>query len=232
VIIAGEAPEHDLWAHDCAALIEALGMAPAWVGGFSAGCRTAVLTAVRQPWAVRGLLLWATSGGAQAARQLGQNYHDEFVAAARRGGMEAVLHTPFFAERVAQNPRNAARLRALRPEEFIATFERWKAAFTPLPLLLGVEDRELAAIAAPTMIIASDERDQMHPPAVSQHVHRLIRGSELWGPLYSSEEYYGGLASPGREAFHRLMAERVAPRLIAFIDGHAGGVDRARSPRG
>lgn len=44
-------------------LIEALGMAPAIVGGGSAGARTALLAASRHPRSIAGMGLWWISGG-------------------------------------------------------------------------------------------------------------------------------------------------------------------------
>src|SRR5260370_17122118 len=100
------------------------------MGGSSWGCRLGLLSARRQPAAVRGLLLWRVTGGAYAAECLVENYYTQFIGAAREGGMEAVCRTEHFSELIRSNPANHARLMALEPQRFIGIMEHWRRAFT------------------------------------------------------------------------------------------------------
>src|SRR5437660_2395072 len=102
---------------------------PAYIGGSSSGCRLALLMALRHPADVRGLLLWRVTGGEYAARRLVENYYTQFINAAQQGGMEAVCRSEHFAEVIANNPANRARLTALDPQRFIGIMEEWRRAF-------------------------------------------------------------------------------------------------------
>src|SRR5688572_19139053 len=90
VVIAGEDSEYEIWADDLHELLSQLAALPAFVGGSSSGCRTALLFALRHPEAVRGLLLWRVTGGRFACERLAQEYYGQYIAAAKQGGMAAV----------------------------------------------------------------------------------------------------------------------------------------------
>src|ERR1700752_4636788 len=102
--------ENEIWVEDLRALLSQLDALPAYIGGSSSGCRLALLMALRHPADVRGLLLWRVTAGAYAAQRLVQNYYTQFIDAAQHGGMEAVCRTEHFAELIAGNPANRARL--------------------------------------------------------------------------------------------------------------------------
>jgi pimeloyl-ACP methyl ester carboxylesterase len=102
--------EQIAWADELYQLLRQLDALPAFVGGGSAGCRLSFLLALRHPEAVRGLFVWRPSGGEFACEHLAEEYHDEYLAAARQGGMQAVCETEFFRERIAANPANRERL--------------------------------------------------------------------------------------------------------------------------
>jgi pimeloyl-ACP methyl ester carboxylesterase len=152
---------------------------PAFIGGSSAGARTAILFALRHPAATRALLLLRVTGGEFAAARLPENYYDQYIRAAEAGGMAAVAATEQYAERIAANPRNRDRLLKMDPKEFIATMKRWRELFVAgahLPVM-GVTEDELASIKAPTIVIPGN--DQTHASASGLAAHRMIPGSEL-----------------------------------------------------
>ena len=82
IVITGEESEQEIWAEDLARLIKELGLAPAYLSGWSAGCRVSILTAIRHPEVVKGLLLGWVTGGAVAAERLAYNYCGQFIEAA------------------------------------------------------------------------------------------------------------------------------------------------------
>src|SRR5262245_53509664 len=45
IVIGGDKSEQEIWADELAGLIRELGIGPAYVGGWSAGCRVALLAA-------------------------------------------------------------------------------------------------------------------------------------------------------------------------------------------
>ena len=125
----GGSSENDAWAEDLHELLLALDAAPAFIGGSSSGCRLALLAALRHPADLRGLLLWRVTGGAYAAQRLVQNYYTQFIEAAERGGMEAVCRSEHFAEVIASNPANRARLVSMDIKHFISVMSEWRRSF-------------------------------------------------------------------------------------------------------
>jgi pimeloyl-ACP methyl ester carboxylesterase len=186
VLIGGALSEQEEWAEDLYELLRHLGATPAYVGGSSAGCRVSYLLALRHPSAVKALLLTAVSGGEVAAQRLGYNYYGQFIEAAQKGGMQAVIETPFFAERIEQNPSNRARLLAMDPSEFCAIMARWQAFFTADKPVIGATEAELSTIDAPAIIMPGN--DEVHPRAVGENLHRIIKRSELVPQLLTQDE--------------------------------------------
>ncbi len=186
VTIGGEPSEQEIWAEDRYELLNRLGATPAYVGGGSAGCRVSLLLAIRHPDAVKGLLLWHITGGEVAAQRLGYNYYEQFKEIAGRDGMEGVVLSEFFAERIRENPSNRDRLLSLKPEEFIETMGRWRSFFTADKPVIGATEAELMTIGVPMVIIPGD--DEVHPRAVGENLHRILPHSELHPPVWSPEE--------------------------------------------
>jgi pimeloyl-ACP methyl ester carboxylesterase len=152
---------------------------PAYVGGSSSGCRTALLFALRHPEAVRGLLLWRITGGEFAARRLAQEYYGQYVDAAERGGLEAVAETPYFQERIAARASNRDRLMQMDPKRFIQVFSRWRDSFLDsidLPII-GASEEALRSIRVPTCVIPGN--DNTHGLKTGETAARLIPNSEL-----------------------------------------------------
>ncbi len=174
----GEDSENEVWAADLHGLLLQLDAAPAFIGGSSSGCRLALLTALRYPGDARGLLLWRVTGGAFAAGRLVQNYYTQFIEAAQRGGMEAVCRTEHFAELIANNPANRARLLSMDAERFVAVMNKWRRSFNEGANhpVIGISADELRSITMPACIIPGNDRT--HPREPGQIAHRLMPNAE------------------------------------------------------
>ena len=170
--------ENEVWAAALHELLQQLDAAPAFIGGSSSGCRLALLAALRHPADVRGLLLWRVTGGAFAAGRLVQNYYTQFIEAAQRGGMEAVCRTEHFAELVANNPANRARLLSTDVERFIAVMNEWRRSFNEGAdhPVIGISPDELRSMTMPACIIPGNDRT--HPREPGQVAHRLMPNAE------------------------------------------------------
>jgi pimeloyl-ACP methyl ester carboxylesterase len=215
ILIEGEASEQEIWADELAGLIQNLGLAPAYLGGWSAGCRVALLTAIRYPGLVRGLLLGWVTGGGVAAQRLAHQYYGQFIEAARSGGMQAVCDTPFFAERIQMNAGNRERLMSMQPEAFIATMSRWDEWFSQggdLPVI-GATEAELASIKAPTAIVAGD--DDIHPLSAAQRLHAILLDSEFYDPPIMRAEWNSLSDDPAER--DRIRARRTLPVFTSFL---------------
>ena len=212
--------EQAIWASDLADLIHGLGFAPAWIAGGSAGCRVSLNAVLHDPGIARGLVLWSASGGAYGSQFLGYNYHVPYIVAAQSGGLAAVAQTPFFAERIASNPRNRDYLMSWDAEQFIAVMKRWNESFYPDPgrPLAGIEG-DLAAIAAPTLIIEGN--DDIHPASASQALAKAIPGATLVPSPWSTEEFMRRLTGSGVGAVFDLYP-RLVPQILAFAGEAAG----------
>jgi pimeloyl-ACP methyl ester carboxylesterase len=216
VIISGEGSDQEIWADDMAQMIRQLNLGPAYLSGWSSGCRLSILTAIRYPELVKGLLLGWVTGGATAAERLAYQYYGQFIEAAEVGGMQAVAATEFFAERVAQNPGNRERLLNMDTAEFISVMSRWSTFFTDgahLPVI-GATEEELAAIKVPTVIVAGN--DEVHTLSAAQNLHRLLPQSEFHDPPISTEEWDRLWEGPPEE-LGRVRAERAAPIFREFL---------------
>ena len=181
--------EQEIWAEDLADLIASLGRGPAWIAGGSAGGRVSVLTALRRPEAGRGLIVWSASGGAYGCQFLGFIYHVPYIMAAQQGGMEAVAKTPFFAERIRDNPGNRERILATDPDIFISVMKRWNEFFyykedTPLA---GATEAALRTIQTPALLFEGN--DDIHPRSVSDAMARLIPNATLKASPWPGQDW-------------------------------------------
>src|SRR5579872_2418790 len=90
------------------------------------------------PEDVEKIAVWWHGGGAIGLAGLAWFYCGDQVAAASKGGMEAVVELPSWADQIARNPRIRDILLRQDPDEFIAVMQKWAAAFnyredTPMP---------------------------------------------------------------------------------------------------
>ena len=180
IAIGGQSSEYEVWADDLYELLSRLNALPTILGGGSSGCRLSLLVALKYPHAVRALLLWRVTGGAFAAQRLTENYYEQYIRAARMGGMAAVCELDHFKERIAARPANRQTLMAMDPQAFIAAMERWRDQFrrgAELPVI-GASEQDLNSIRAPTCIIPGN--DKTHSHAVAETAHQTIPHSELF----------------------------------------------------
>ena len=179
VVIDGEDSEYEIWADDIHELLRQLGALPAFIGGSSSGCRTALLFALRHPDAVRALLLWRVTGGRFACERLAQEYYGQFIEAAKQGGMAAVCEMEHWKERIAARPENRDALMKMAPERFIEVMSRWREYFlqgADLPVI-GATEAELKSIRVPACIIPGN--DLTHGRQTGENLGRLLQKSEV-----------------------------------------------------
>jgi pimeloyl-ACP methyl ester carboxylesterase len=160
IVIEGLQGEEEIWTDDIAALLQHLGASPAFFAGASSGARTSMLTALRHPQAVRALMLMRITGGATAAARLPEMYYEQFIRAAREGGMAAVCATEQIRERIAAYPPNEAYLMALAPRDYIRVMSHWLEIFQrgPRAPVLGLSEAQMAAIKVPTLVVPGNDR--------------------------------------------------------------------------
>jgi pimeloyl-ACP methyl ester carboxylesterase len=179
VVIAGDNSEYEIWADDFHEVLSQLGALPAFVGGSSSGCRTALLFALRHPAAVRGLLLWRVTGGRFACERLAQEYYGQYIAAAQRGGMAAVCEMEHWQERIAARPQNRDYLMKIAPSEFIAVMSHWREYFlsgADLPVI-GASESELKSIKVPALIIPGN--DNTHSQRTGENLGRILPDAQV-----------------------------------------------------
>jgi pimeloyl-ACP methyl ester carboxylesterase len=179
VAIEGDDSEYEIWADDLHELLSQLGALPAFVGGSSSGCRTALLFALRHAEAVCGLLLWRVTGGRFACERLAHEYYGQYIEAARRGGMAAVCEMEHWRERIEARPQNRDRLMAIDPERFVAVMSHWREYFlrsADLPVI-GATEAELRSIDAPACIVPGN--DNTHSRQTGENLGRLLRRAEV-----------------------------------------------------
>jgi pimeloyl-ACP methyl ester carboxylesterase len=162
-------------AEDLLALLRHVGCSgPAYIAGCSSGARLSLVLAKDHPEAVRALLLWRVTGGEYAAKKLAQNYYGQFIAAAARGGIDAVAETEHFAAMIKASPANRATLDALGAEGFTAAMQRWLAGFqkgADHPVS-GISPAEMRRLTMPAIVVPGN--DFIHPRAPGQAAHRLM----------------------------------------------------------
>ena len=179
VVIDGDESEYEIWADDIDELLAQLGAVPAFVGGSSSGCRTALLIALRHPESVRGLLLWRVTGGRFACDRLAQEYYGQYIEAARQGGMAAVCEMEHWKERIEARPQNRGALMNMSPERFIAVMSHWREYFVKgadLPVI-GASEEDLKSIKVPACIIPGN--DNTHGRQTGENLGRLLQKSEV-----------------------------------------------------
>jgi pimeloyl-ACP methyl ester carboxylesterase len=179
VLIDGNESEYEIWADDVHALLAELGALPAFVGGSSSGCRTALLFALRHPESVRGLLLWRVTGGRFACERLAEEYYGQYIAAAKRGGMAAVCEMEHWKERIQARPENRAALMNMPAARFIEVMSRWREYFlqsVDLPVI-GASEADLKSVKVPACIIPGN--DLTHGRQTGENLGRLLPKSEV-----------------------------------------------------
>jgi pimeloyl-ACP methyl ester carboxylesterase len=179
VLIEGDVAEEILWLDDLHELLKQLNALPAFVGGSSAGARTAMRFYIRFRNDVLGLLLMRVTGGAFAANRLPEMYYGQFIKAAQQGGMAAVCATEQYQERIQANPQTGERLMAMDPQRYIKVMSNWREQFIESTKLevFGMTKEDLNSIAVPTVLIPGN--DQTHASENGRIAARAIPGCVL-----------------------------------------------------
>ena len=179
VLIQGDVAEETLWLDDLHELLKELNAIPTFIGGSSAGARTAMRYYVRFRNDVRGLLLMRVTGGAFAANRLPEMYYGQFITAAEKGGMAAVCATEQYQERITANPKNGERLMAMDPKQYIAVMSNWRDQFieSTKTVVFGMTDADLASISVPVVVIPGN--DQTHASVNGRIAASKIPGAVL-----------------------------------------------------
>lgn len=203
-------------------LVSALGMKDVTLVGGSAGSRITLMAAARMPRNVRKMAIWWISGGPVGLAGLAWFYCGDQIAAASKGGMEAVAALPSWADQTARNPRIRDILLAQDPDEYIATMQRWAKAFaysdaTPVP---GMAEADFAKLTMPVMTFRSGKSDMAHTRETSEWVHSLLPNSTLFEPPWDDQEWNYVSTFPVDTAARRGRFERwplMAPLLLDWL---------------
>jgi pimeloyl-ACP methyl ester carboxylesterase len=210
-----------------AGLLVRLGMAPAIIAGGSGGARVSLLTAARHREVASGLALWWISGGVFGLMTLGVHYCGASLKAAWTGGMEAVAALPEWAEVLARNPANRERFLRLDPAEFIATMERWMAAYCPCggELVPGLPDADARRLDVPALVLRSGASDYNHTRAASEQVAAVLPNARLAEPPWGDSEWRDRSAARPGGAGEGLFAgwPALAPMLQAWAEEAVSG---------
>lgn len=183
--------ESELHARTLVALIRKLDLGPTALAAGSAGSRVSLIAAAKDPGIVSHLALWWISGGPIGLMQLAPIYCGEPATLASMGGMQAVVDGPSFADQIVRNPRNRDLLLAQEPGAFIATLQRWAAAYAPSETspVPGMPREDFARLRMPALIYRSGESDLSHTRRTSEWVHELMPQSELREPPWPDQEW-------------------------------------------
>jgi pimeloyl-ACP methyl ester carboxylesterase len=179
ILIKGEEVEEITWADDLHELLKQHDALPGFIGGSSAGARTAMLFSIRHPEAVKGLLLLRVTGGAFAAGRLPENYYGQYIRIAEEGGMEAIRATDQYRERMEANAGNKEKLENMSAAEYIAAMKQLMAHFVAgvHHPVMGISPDDVRSITAPTMIIPGN--DNTHSSESARVAHGMIPGCEI-----------------------------------------------------
>jgi pimeloyl-ACP methyl ester carboxylesterase len=191
------------------------------VGG-SAGSRISLMAGIRMPENVHKIACWWFSGGAIGLAGLAWFYCGDQVAAASKGGMEAVADLPSWADQTARNPRIRDILLRQDPEAFIATMQKWAVGFnyrddTPMP---GISTADFARLTMPVLLFRSGKSDMAHTRRTSEWVHDMIPGSILQEPPWGDQEWNYVSTFPNDIEARRGRFERwplIAPDVLEFL---------------
>ena len=190
VCLDGES-ESAMQADVLAGLLAHLELGPTVIAGGSGGSRVSLLAAARHPEVASALALWWISGGVLGLIGLGTHYCSGSIRAAWSGGMDAVVALPEWAEVLERNPANRERFLAQDRDAFVATFERWMAAYCPCgdTIVPGLEDAQGRALDLPALVLRSGASDLNHRRETSEQVAELLPRARLVEPPWGDTEW-------------------------------------------
>ena len=111
-----------------------------------------------------------------------------------------------------RHPANRDRILAQDPQEFIATMERWMAAYCSCTgeLVPGLPDDDARRLDLPALVFRSGASDFNHPRATSEQLAALLPNAQLVEPPWPDTEWIDrarrplaglrALAAPGAAA--------------------------------
>src|SRR5258708_26048163 len=105
--------------------------------------------------------------------------------------MEGVVKLPEWAEVLERNPGNRERFLDQDPREFIATMERWMAAYCPCgdELVPGLPDTDARRLDVRALVFRSGASDVNHTRATSEQLARLLPDARLVEPPWGDNEW-------------------------------------------
>jgi len=203
-------------------LVDALGLKDIRMAGGSAGSRITLMAAARMPDNVKKIAIWWISGGPVGLAGLAWFYCGDQIAAASKGGMEAVVQLPSWADQISRNPKIRDILLAQDPDEYIDVMQKWGKAFgysdeSPVP---GMTEGEFATLTMPILTFRSGKSDMAHTRATSEWTHRLLPNSTLVEPPWREDEWNYVSTFPMDPPNRRGRFERwplMAPMLIDWF---------------
>jgi pimeloyl-ACP methyl ester carboxylesterase len=187
------------------------------IAGGSGGARVSLLAAGRHPELCSHLGVWWISGDPIGLMSLGSYYCGEAATLASKGGMDAVLEASSWAEHFAKNPASKEKMRAMDPDKFIATMQKWCSAYvyqenSPVP---GMKPVDFARLTMPAVVFKSHKSDLAHTETTSLWVHRLIPQAKLVIPPWQDDEwnYQSTITQMGEQ--HTLFTSW--PKLVPVL---------------
>ena len=214
--------ESALHADTLVGLTSALGLERFALVGGSAGSRISLMAAARVPARVTRMFIWWISGGAISLAQLASYYCGDTAMLAVRSGMEGVANSPAFADQIARNPGNRARLLQWDVDDFITRMQQWAEAYaysktSPVP---GISADQFARMTMPVIVLRSGRSDISHTREASEQTAALLPNAQLVEPPWPDQEWNNCQRipnEPGRGRFERWPL--LAPMILAFLDG-------------
>ena len=223
--IAFSAPSESVMNCDAlVGLVRELGLKDVALVGGSAGSRISLMAAARMPANVRKIAIWWISGGPVGLAGLAWFYCGDQIAAASKGGMEAVAALPGWADQIARNPTIRDTLLAQDRWEYIGLMQKWGQAFaysdeSPVP---GMDAADFAKLTMPVLVFRSGRSDMAHTRRTSEWVHELLPNSMLAEPPWGDDEWNYVSTFPIDTAARRGRFERwplIAPPVLEFLKG-------------
>ena len=203
-------------------LVRELGLRDVMLVGGSAGSRISLMAAARMPDNVRKIAIWWISGGPVGLAGLTWFYCGDQIAAASKGGMEAVVQLPSWAEQIGKNPRVRDILLAQDAERYIDIMQAWGKAFaysddSPVP---GMTVDDFQRLTMPVQVFRSGKSDMAHTRRTSEWVHELLPNSTLFEPPWGDQEWNYVSTFPIDPVNRRGRFERwplIAPMVLDFL---------------
>ena len=217
--------ESEVQADALGALLRHLDLGPTVIAGGSGGARVSLLAAARNPDVTAGLAMWWISGGVPGLLQLGNYYCMPSADAAWHGGMEAVVELEQWQEVLVGNPGNRERFLSMDRQEFLDVMDRWMLAYCPCDdsLVPGLDDEDVARLAAPILVFRSGGSDMSHTQATSEALAAGLPGAELVDPPWGDDEWNERRAAVEQVGSLFVRWPLLIPQLIDWADRTIGG---------